>query len=154
MTEIKTGSFNLVKSPGRLKKPKRVGRGVAAGQGHKCGRGQTGQKSRSGNHVHPRFEGGQSPLIRHLPKMDGFSSLKTYETVVYNLSDFSEYPEGTEITLSFLIQNGHLKKVRNTRVKILGEGELQQPLNFKVHAFSASARAKIESAGGSCEVVE
>ncbi|MEP0813873.1 MAG: 50S ribosomal protein L15 [bacterium] len=154
MTEANVTVFNLPRHPSRLKKRKRVGRGISAGQGHKCGRGQTGQKSRSGNAARPRFEGGQTPLVRHLPKMDGFSSLKKIKTVVFNLDRFADVPDGTEINLSFLVQSGLLDDLAKTRVKILGEGEIARPLVFKAHAFSDSAKAKIEAAGGSCEVIE
>ena len=146
--------FQLFKHPSRLKKRKRKGRGVAAGQGHRCGRGQTGQKSRSGASVHPRFEGGQIPLVMHLPKMDGFRSLKKYETAVFNIETFNELPAGTNVNLSFLLENGFIRTTRRFRVKILGDGELSVPLNFSAHAFSSTAREKIEAAGGTCEVVE
>ena len=146
--------FQLFKHPSRMKKHKRKGRGVSSGQGHRCGRGQTGQKSRSGASVHPRFEGGQTPLVRHLPKMDGFRSLKSYEALVFNIATFSELASGTKVNLSFLLENGFMRKTRQIKVKILGNGELSIPLHFTAHAFSNSAREKIESAGGSCEVVE
>lgn len=145
--------FELGKHPSRLKKKKRKGRGVSAGQGNKCGRGQKGQKSRSGASVHPRFEGGQIPLVRHLPKLDGFRSLKKYRTVVFNLDAFKELPEGTEVNLSYLLEKGRIGSNRKVRVKILGRGEITHTLNFKAHSFSKSAREKIEAAGGSIEVI-
>jgi len=154
MEEQNKGKFQLIKHPSRLKQRKRKGRGVSAGQGHKCGRGQTGQKSRSGGNIHPRFEGGQVPLVMHLPKMDGFRSLKKYKTVVFNLETFADLPEGTDISLSFLLENRLIRKTSGIRVKILGDGELTHPLHFKAHGFSKSAREKILAAGGTCEVVE
>lgn len=146
--------FQLFKHPSRLKKRIRKGRGVSAGKGHKCGRGQTGQKSRSGGYIHPRFEGGQTPLVRHLPKLDGFTVKKKYETAVFNLDDFSDLPAGTEVNLSLLMERGWIKGAKRFKVKILGDGELENAVHFKAHSFSKSAREKIEKAGGTCEVVE
>lgn len=154
MDDTAIEKFQLMKHPSRMKSRKRKGRGVSAGQGHKCGRGQTGQKSRSGGSIHPRFEGGQIPLVMHLPKMDGFRSLKTYQTEVFNLETFNELPSGTNVNLSFLLENGFIRKTRSVRVKILGDGELNIALKFSAHAFSKSAREKIEAAGGTCEVVK
>lgn len=149
-----TGKFQLFKHPSRLKKRIRKGRGVSAGKGHKCGRGQTGQKSRSGGNIHPRFEGGQTPLVRHLPKLDGFTYKKKYETAVFNLNNFADLEAGTEVNLSFLMERGWIKGASTFRIKILGGGELESALHFKAHSFSKSAREKIEKAGGTCEVVE
>jgi large subunit ribosomal protein L15 len=146
--------FQMMKHPSCLKNRKRKGRGVSAGQGHKCGRGQTGQQSRSGGHNHPRFEGGQMTLVMHLPKLDGFRSLKTFQTEVFNLETFNELSAGTEVNLSFMLENGLIHKTRGVRVKILGDGELTNALRFSAHAFSKTAREKIEAAGGTCEVVE
>lgn len=154
MEENALERFQLIKHPSRMKTRKRKGRGVSAGQGHKCGRGQTGQQSRSGGHNHPRFEGGQMPLVMHLPKMDGFRSLKTIKTEVFNLDMFSELPAGTEINLSYLLENGFIHNTRGIHIKILGDGELSSSLKFQAHAFSKTAREKIETAGGTCEVVE
>ncbi len=146
--------FQLFKHPSRLKKRLRKGRGVSAGKGHKCGRGQTGQKSRSGGSIHARFEGGQTPLVRHLPKLDGFTVKKNYETAVFNLDAFADFPAGSEVNLSTLMERGWIKGAAKYRVKILGGGELGGALHFKAHSFSKTAREKIEKAGGTCEVVE
>lgn len=151
--EQETRVFNLTKHPGRLRKRKRVGRGMAAGQGQRCGRGQTGQKSRSGASVHPRFEGGQTPLVRHLPKMDGFASHRPYQIKVFNLSNFAHLAEGAEVNLSYFVENRLVRKLSGIRIKILGEGEVEKRLVFRAHAFSESAKSKIEAAGGICEVV-
>ena len=128
----------------------RRGRGHASGNGKTAGKGHKGQKARSGA---PRigFEGGQMPLFRRLPKR-GFTNRNTKEIVAINVSLLNCLEDGIEVTPEVLLEAGIIKHVRDG-VKILGNGELTKKLNVKVTAFSESAKAKIEAAGGTCEVI-
>ncbi len=137
---------------GARKRRMRVGRGDGSGKGKTCGRGHKGQMSRSGHKHKPGFEGGQMKLIRRLPKRGFDNSLfaTVYEPV--NVGALARFPAGSEVTVETLQQAG-LGAGRNARIKILGHGELPHALTVKAHAFSASARGKIEAAGGSVEVV-
>jgi large subunit ribosomal protein L15 len=141
--------------PSNTKKRKRKGRGISSGHGKTCGRGQTGQKSRSGGTPAAHFEGGMNPLVRHFPKIGGF---KHYSKIIYfpvNLNQLSAAESGTVIDLAWLAENGLLpSKTRGIHVKLLGDGELKTKLTFRLHAFSNSAKAKVEKAGGSCEVAK
>ena len=142
----------LKNTPGARKRRMRVGRGMSSGKGKTCGRGHKGQYARSGHKHKPGFEGGQMRTIRRLPKR-GFKSIgggRTYVPV--NLDALEGFAEGTEITLAVLKAAGLAKGVTGG-VKILGDGEIKKKLTVKAQAFSASARAKIEAAGGTCEVV-
>ena len=143
------------KHPSNLKRRRRSGRGIAAGRGKTAGRGQTGQKSRSGGNIHPRFEGGQNPVVRKFPKMPGFQhhSKAVYHPV--NLGDFADVPDGTVVDLVYLAEKRLLpKKLRGMKVKLLGDGEFQKKLTFKLHGFSHRAKARVEEAGGACEVIK
>ena len=131
---------DLSPNPGAKKKKKRVGRGTSSGFGKTCGRGHKGQKSRSGGTKGIRFEGGQTPLYRRLPKR-GFKNYPfRKEYSVINLSDLNKY-DG-EVNKAVLKVAGLLK--------ILGSGEIAKALTVKADKFSASARKKIEAAGGKC----
>ena len=147
------GLHNLVAPIGARKKPKRVGRGEAS-MGKTSGRGHKGQKARKSGGVRPGFEGGQLPLARRLPKR-GFSNAlfkKTY--TVINVGRLAEvFEAGAAVDIPSLIEKGLVSKT-SAKVKILGEGELGHALSVKVHKVSASARAKIEAAGGAVEVLE
>ena len=135
---------------GARKKRKRVGRGHAAGQGKTAGRGTKGQGARSGGGVRPYFEGGQLPLVRRLPQLRGFHNPFRKEYVPVNLERLQVFPPDSEVTPEKLAEAGIIKP--STRlVKILGGGEIDKPLTVHAHAFSASARAKIEAAGGKAE---
>ena len=139
-----------ISSPkGARRARKRVGRGDAAGGGSYAGRGLKGQKSRSGPGLRPGFEGGQMPLIKGLPMKRGFNNrYKTYYALV-DLETLQErFEANAQITPELLHQLGIIRRVR-LPVKVVGDGELQQPLNVAAHKFTASARAKIEAAGGS-----
>ena len=127
---------------------KRVGRGDAAGGGSYAGRGLKGQKSRSGPGLRPGFEGGQMPLIKGLPMKRGFNNrYKTYYALV-DLDTLQErFEANTQVTPELLHQLGIIRRIR-LPVKVVGDGELQQPLTVAAHKFTASARAKIEAAGG------
>ncbi|ACL68896.1 50S ribosomal protein L15 [Halothermothrix orenii] len=134
------------------KKRKRVGRGTGSGRGFTSGRGSKGQNARSGGGVRPTFEGGQTPLFRKLPKK-GFNNIfkKVYNEVnVYQLNKFNK---GEEVTPEKLLEKGIIDKVARSGVKILGNGELDKALTVKAHAFTKSAREKIEAAGGKAEVI-
>ena len=124
---------------GAKKKKKRVGRGSSSGSGKTCGRGHKGQKSRSGGTKGPRFEGGQTPLYRRLPKR-GFCNIFKKEYTVLNVADLDGY-EG-EVNKEVLGVTGLLK--------VLGDGEVKKALNVRADRFSASAKKKIEAAGGKC----
>ena len=128
----------------------RRGRGHGSGNGKTAGKGHKGQKARSGA-PRPGFEGGQMPLYRRLPKR-GFKCINSKEIVALNVSELNRYEDGTEITIDFLVENGHVSNPRDG-VKILGNGELKKKLNVKVTAFSETAKAKIEAAGGTAEVI-
>ena len=129
----------------------RRGRGHGSGNGKTAGKGHKGQKARSGA---PRigFEGGQMPLYRRIPKR-GFTNRNSLEIIAINVSALERFENGTEITPEVLLQEGVISKIADG-VKILGNGELTKKLTVKVNAFSASAKEKIENAGGTAEVIE
>ena len=134
-----------------VKPTKRLGRGSATGQGGTSGRGHKGQKSRSGGGVRRGFEGGQMPLIRRVPKRGFFNLFRTTYEIV-NLSDISKKNLDGEVTPAVLKTAGLIKK-DDLKVKILGTGKVANALNIKAHAFSKSAKEKIEKAGGTIEVL-
>jgi large subunit ribosomal protein L15 len=143
--------FNLHAPEGANKKPRRVGRGQGSGLGTTAGRGNKGQQSRSGGKSYPGFEGGQMPLYRRLP-MRGFSNARfRKEWQVVNLTDVEARFEAGEIVDGASLVARRLVKKAEALVKILGEGELSKALTFQVDKVSASARAKIEKAGGKVE---
>jgi large subunit ribosomal protein L15 len=135
-----------------VKKRKRVGRGIAAGQGKTAGRGTKGQNARSGGGVRPYFEGGQLPLVRKLPfaRGVGFRDPWRVRFTPVNLERLSVFEKNAEVTPEALVEAGIIRR-ENELVVILGRGELKHSLTVKAHRFSASARAKIEAAGGSVE---
>ncbi len=135
---------------GSRKKRKRVGRGRASGHGKTSGRGMKGEKARS--KIRPGFEGGQMPLQRRVPKLRGFKPLNKKEFHLVNLEKLNDFNDGDTVTPEVLVERGMVKKM-DRDVKILGRGEIQKKLVVKAHAFSEAARTKIESAGGSAEVI-
>jgi large subunit ribosomal protein L15 len=136
---------------GASKQGKRVGRGDSSGHGKTAGRGTKGQRSRSGGNLPPYFEGGQLPLVRRLPHTRGFVNIFKTEFATVNLDRLNErFEGGEEVTPSSLTQVGLITSP-DQFVKILGRGDLEKPLTVRAHGFSASARAKIEAAGGSVE---
>ncbi len=139
--------------PGSKKRRRRVGRGISAGQGASCGFGMRGQKSRSGRPTRPGFEGGQTPLYRRLPKLTHFPIVNPKEFTTINVGALSGLAANTEVTLESLLEAGVLT-ADNGPLKILGDGEINIPLQVKASAFTGSARAKIEAAKGTCEVLE
>jgi large subunit ribosomal protein L15 len=136
---------------GSSEKRKRVGRGQGSGLGKTAGRGAKGQKARSGNMHFEGFEGGQMPLQRRLPKV-GFKNPFRKSFVAINVGALSRFAAGQTVDLAGLRQIGLLRQELDG-VKILGGGELNQALTVKAHRFSASAKDKIEKAGGKAEVI-
>jgi large subunit ribosomal protein L15 len=141
---------DLSPSSGSTKNRKRKGRGPGSGNGKTAGRGQKGQKARSGGSVHPRFEGGQMPLVRRIPKR-GFTNLSRVEYQVVNLRDL-ERVEG-DVTPESLKAAGLVRSVKKP-VKVLGIGDVSRKVSVTAHGFSATAQSKIEAAGGSVTVIE
>ena len=129
----------------------RRGRGHGSGNGKTAGKGHKGQKARSGGGVRPGFEGGQMPLYRRLPKR-GFTCRNTKTIVGINLSVLDRFEEDSVVSVATLIEAGIVKNPRDG-VKILGNGELSKKLTVQANAFSESAKAKIEAAGGKAEVI-
>jgi large subunit ribosomal protein L15 len=144
---------SLRPSRGAKRTRKRVGRGPGSGTGKTAGRGHKGQKSRSGYSRRFGFEGGQMPLVRRIPKR-GFTNRFRVECQVVNLRDLDRvFADGDTVSPDVLSDRGLIRE-DSRPVKILGGGELNKKLTVQAHRFSASARAMIEKAGGSCEVVE
>jgi large subunit ribosomal protein L15 len=138
--------------PRRARKPiKRVGRGRGGGHGKTCCRGGKGQTARSGYSAKRGFEGGQTPLQRRLPKRGFHSPFRVaYQGV--NVSGLAGFDKGTRITVELLKERGMVPRAAK-RVKILGDGDIGVALNVVAHAFSKTAQAKIEAAGGTVEKV-
>ena len=134
---------------------KRIGRGLGSGKGRYSGRGIKGQKARSGSHkMRPGFEGGQMPIYMRLGKQRGSTSKDAMpigpfrtSTVPVNVGSLDRFDDGAEVTPESLVERGLLKNTK-TDVKLLGNGELKKRLTVRVHAISASAREKVEAAGG------
>ncbi len=129
----------------------RRGRGHGSGNGKTAGKGHKGQKARSGGGTRPGFEGGQMPLYRRIPKK-GFTNINAKEIIPVNVAALERFEDGTVVTIDMLVET---RIVRNPKdgVKILGNGELSKKLTVQANAFSASAKEKIEAAGGSAEVI-
>jgi large subunit ribosomal protein L15 len=135
---------------GGVKEKKRVGRGQASGQGKTAGRGGKGQKARTGNMNFIGFEGGQMPVQRRIPKR-GFSNPFRIEYALVNVGDLESLGL-PEVDLDILLEAGAVK-ARKDGLKVLGDGELTRAVSVKAHKFSASAREKIEKAGGKAEEI-
>jgi large subunit ribosomal protein L15 len=145
---------NIAPAPGSRRASKRVGRGNGSGHGTYSGRGCKGQKARAGNNkVRPGFEGGQLPLIKRLPRKRGFTNIFKTEYSTIGIDSLNHFEPGSEVTAEKLVAAGMLKSLRNP-IKILADGDINHPLTVKANKFSASARAKIEAAGGKAEEVE
>jgi large subunit ribosomal protein L15 len=154
------GLHNLKPAPGSRRPRKRVGRGEGSGTGKTAGRGQKGWGSRSGAKRRARFEGGQNPIHMRMRKLRGphmkksmpFEPFRT-KTQPVNLAELEErFESGANVTLEALHAKG-LGTRKGVPVKILAKGELTKPLTVAAHAFSATARERIEAAGGTCEVI-
>ena len=131
---------------------KRVGRGNASGHGTYSGRGLKGQKARAGRTPRLGFEGGQTRLIKRLPRRRGFTNIFRKEYSAVNLRDLERFPAGTEVTPELLRESGILSTLRRP-VKVLAMGELTRALSVRAHKFSMTAREKIEAAGGSIQEI-
>jgi large subunit ribosomal protein L15 len=142
---------NLSPTPGSTKTRKRVGRGYGSGLGKTSGRGHKGAGARTGKGRPAYFEGGQMPLQRRLPKK-GFKPLDTLEYSIVNVAALDVFPAGTKVDPPTLLAAGLVRKVGDG-IKILGTGDLAKKLDVVAHAFSATARQKIEAAGGTAKLV-
>ncbi len=131
--------------------PKRLGRGVGSGLGKTSGKGHKGAKARSGGGKRPGFEGGQMPLVRRLPKR-GFYNPFRIEYVAINVDRLEVFEDGMTVTPVELIEYGIIKKIGDG-IKIMGDGELTKKLTVQAAKFTASAKEKIEAAGGKAEVI-
>ncbi|MHB8470192.1 MAG: 50S ribosomal protein L15 [Gaiellaceae bacterium] len=159
MAERKLDLSNLQPAQARVNR-KRVGRGAGSGTGKYSGRGIKGQKSRAGSHkMRAGFEGGQMPIYMRIGKLRGATSKDAMpigpfrtETVPVNVRDLDRFDAGAEVTPETLVEK---RLIKNTKidVKLLGTGEISKKLTVRVHAVSASAREKIEAAGGSVELL-
>lgn len=136
--------------PGARSEVKRIGRGAGSGNGKTAGKGHKGQKARAGRGIRPGFEGGQMPLQRRLPKV-GFHNIFGTSYAVVNVSDLDRFEAGSVVDAEALVKSGLVKNTLDG-IKILGNGEIAKALTVKAAAFSASAKQKIEAAGGKAEV--
>ncbi|MDD6652151.1 MAG: 50S ribosomal protein L15 [Eggerthellales bacterium] len=142
---------DLKPAEGSRHSKKRVGRGGGSGLGKTSGRGMNGQKSRAGGGKGKGFEGGQTPLARRLPKLPGFKNINHVEYLPVNVSRLEEkFEAGEEVTNATLAAKGIIKH-ESDLVKVLGDGDITKALTVKVDKISASAKAKIEAAGGKVE---
>jgi large subunit ribosomal protein L15 len=136
---------------GSRKSRKRVGRGISAGKGKTAGRGTKGQLARS--KVRPGFEGGQNPIFKRMPFRRGFTNIFKTQYEVVNVKQLANLEADGPITPELLVERG-VTRGPEFPVKILGEGEIDKAVTVRAHKFSASARSKIEAAGGTVEVIE
>jgi large subunit ribosomal protein L15 len=136
---------------GAQRETKRLGRGRSSGQGKTAGKGHKGQFARTGGKVRRGFEGGQMPLYRRIPKR-GFTNIFGTDYAIINVGDLETFSQA-EVTLQSLKETGALK-TRLDKLKILGNGDLKKALTIKAHAVSASAKDKIEKAGGTIEILK
>lgn len=144
-----TELHNLKPPAGARKRKKRIGRGPGSGVGKTSGRGMKGTRAR--NTVSPAFEGGQNPIHRRVPKR-GFVNIHRVEVHGINLGRLDALDDGTEVTPELLHARGMVPK-KATIIKVLGGGELSKKLSIKVHRISASAKTKVEAAGGSVDLL-
>lgn len=138
--------------PGAMRRRRRVGRGPGSGLGKTTGTGVKGQGTRSGQKIKPWFEGGQMPLTQRVPKR-GFKNLFRKETEIVNVGELAKLGDGATVDAASLANNG-LIRGSGAPVKLLAEGEVPKNLTVKVHRVSASARAKVEAAGGTVELIK
>lgn len=144
---------DLGPNEGSKKSRKRVGRGISAGQGKTAGRGTKGQGARSGGGKGAYFEGGQLPLARRLPFKRGFTNIRRVEYKAINLDRLAQFEFGDETVNPELMAAIGLIKKSSDRVAILGDGEIAEAITVQAHRFSATAKEKIEAAGGKAEVI-
>ena len=142
----------LSPAPGSRKDRKRVGRGDGSKKGSFSGRGCKGQKSRSGHRMKPGFEGGQLPIIKRLPSKRGFVNIFKTEYALVNLGDLGGFAAGSVVTAEELAKAGIIRPAQKP-LKVLGGGEITQAITVRANKFSATAKSKIEAAGGTAEEV-
>ena len=155
------GLHSLAPAPGSRRPRKRVGRGEGSGTGKTAGRGQKGAGSRSGSKRRARFEGGQMPIHMRMRKLRGphmkksmpFEPFRTHTQPIIIASLESRFDAGAEVTIELMQANG-LGTRKDVPIKVLANGELSKALTVHAHAFSASAKERIEAAGGTCKLVE
>jgi large subunit ribosomal protein L15 len=143
---------DLKPRPGAKHRRKRLGQGEATGHGKTSGRGGKGQTARSGSSIRIGFEGGQMPLIRRIPKRGFNNARHATRYLPVNLEALNRFEDGSRVDETAL-RNAGLANGRAAGIKILGDGELTRKLTVSAHGFSASAKAKIEAKGGTCELV-
>src|SRR5881396_1604187 len=143
---------DLKPRPGAKHRRKRLGQGESSGHGKTSGRGGKGQTARSGSSIRIGFEGGQMPLIRRIPKRGFNNARHATRYLPVNLEALNEFADGARVDAEALRKAG-LANGRASGIKILGDGELAKKLTVSAHAFSVSARAKIEAKGGACELI-
>lgn len=143
---------DLKPRPGAKHRRKRLGQGESSGRGKTSGRGGKGQTARSGSSIRIGFEGGQMPLVRRIPKRGFNNARHATRYLPVNVAALNAFEEGGRVDEAVLRERG-LANGRGEGIKILGDGELTRKLTVSAHAFSASARAKIEGKGGTCELV-
>jgi large subunit ribosomal protein L15 len=143
---------SLAPQKGARRRKLRKGRGIAAGQGASCGFGMRGQKSRSGRPTRPGFEGGQMPLYRRVPKLKHFTLINPKNYTVINVSKLADLKAGSTVNIDTLVKDGIVTSPKHP-LKVLGNGDLKVKLTVQAAAFTASAREKIEAAGGTCEEI-
>ena len=141
----------LSPAPGSVKDVKRIGRGHGSGNGKTAGKGHKGQKARAGRGIRAGFEGGQMPLHRRIPKR-GFNNIFATPYTAINVAVLNRFEDGAVVNTEALLNAGIIKKAPYG-VKILGNGKIEKKLTVQVAAFSESAKAKIEAAGGKAEVI-
>ena len=157
----RVGLHSLAPAPGSRRPRKRIGRGEGSGTGKTAGRGQKGAGSRSGSKRRARFEGGQMPIHMRMRKLRGphmkksmpFEPFRTHTQPVNISSLESRFDAGAEVTIE-LMQSSGLATRKDIPVKVLASGELSKALTVHAHGFSASAKERIEAAGGTCKLVE
>lgn len=142
---------DLTPAKGSTHSRKRVGRGGASGTGKTAGRGLNGQKSRAGGGKGAGFEGGQTPLARRLPKLPGFRNINQVKYVPVNVSRLERYFESGDVVDGSTLKEKGIVKHSDDPIKVLGDGEITKSLTVKVDKVSASAKEKIEAAGGKVE---
>lgn len=143
---------DLKPRPGAKHRRKRLGQGESSGHGKTSGRGGKGQSARSGSSIRIGFEGGQMPLIRRIPKRGFNNARHTVRYIPVNLNDLNQFEDGAQVDVAALETLG-LANGKGAGIKILGTGTLTKRLRVSAHAFSASAKSKIETLGGSCDFI-
>ncbi len=144
---------DLKPRPGSKKSRKRVGRGISAGQGKTAGRGTKGQGARTGSGGKLYHQGGNLPFFRRLPFKRGFTNINRVQWYEVNLENLDGFAEGSDVTPNTLVEAGVLRDTEQP-VVILGNGDVDVKLNVRVHRISKGAKAKVEKAGGTVELLE